>query len=224
VWSAVAVIAARAGAVPARFVRSAESEADAATPATPRSVARRRFPWKLFIPLALLAITGTLVEEVANNWVTLYLSRDLGAAIGLAGIGFATTLGAQFVGRLLGDPMTDRWGRDAVARSGGVMIAAGGLLVVLSPYVWLAMVGFAIAGFGTATLVPAAYAASDSLPGVPHGTGVAMLGWWMRLGFLFTSPVVGVIADAVELRFALLLLVAAGATATVIGHQLMRRE
>lgn len=181
--------------------------------------ARRPFPWRLFLPLAVLAIAGTLVEDVANNWVTLYLNRDMGVAIGLAGMGFAVMLGAQFVGRILGDPMTDRWGRSAVARTGGFMIAAGGLLAVVAPAWWIAMAGFALAGFGSATLVPAAFAAADALPGVPHGTGVAMVGWWMRLGFLLTSPAIGVVADAAGLRAGLLLLVGAGVVALVLAHR-----
>lgn len=228
-WSAVAVVSALGGAVPEHFLRPAEARPAAPAPTTPTSPpaeckvpvppSGRRFPWALFIPLALLAICGTLVEDIASNWVTLYLNREVGAGIGLAGMGFATMLAAQFVGRILGDPMTDRWGRAAVARFGGLAIAAGGLAAVLAPSPWLAIAGFAVAGFGSATLVPAAYAASDSLPGVPHGTGVAMLGWWMRLGFLCTSPAVGVIADTTGLRVGVALLIAAGLTATLIAHR-----
>ncbi|MDO5495744.1 MAG: MFS transporter [bacterium] len=214
VWSAVAVGAALAGAVPERFVRSAVPSADDGSPLPSPS---RRFPWKLFIPLAILAIAGTLVEEIANNWVTLFLHREQGAAIGLAGIGFAITLGAQFVGRLVGDPMTDRFGRATVARWGGLLIAGGGVLAIASPWVALSMIGFALAGFGTATLVPAAFAAADSLPGVAHGTGVAMVGWWMRLGFMLTSPVVGALAEGIGLRLALLVMVGGGVAAAAMA-------
>lgn len=180
------------------------------------------FPWRLFAPLAVLAIMGALVEDVANNWVTLYLNRDLGVQIGLAGAGFALALGAQFVGRLLGDPMTDRWGRYQVARFGGLMVAIGGFVAVLSTSPWLVIVGFALAGFGSATLIPAAFAASDNLPGVPHGTGVAMLGWSLRLGLLFTSPLIGSIADSAGLRMALLVLAGAGVVAAAIAHSRAR--
>ena len=245
VWSGAAIAAALAGAVPERFVRAAEESTDDGAPPSPadgdpRAAAasgggepaggdepaggctgpvRRTFPWKLFLPLAVLAICGTLVEDIANNWVTLFLNRETGASIGLAGMGFATMLGAQFVGRILGDPMTDRWGRSAVARLGGLLIATGGMAAVLAAWPWLAILGFAVAGFGTATLVPAAFAASDSLPGVPHGTGVAMVGWWMRLGFLLTSPAVGAIGDTLGLRAGLAILLVAGLLAAAIAHR-----
>ncbi len=219
-WAVVAVVAGSIGGVPAEHLRRAEVEAhDDAAPAAPR-----RFPWRLLAPLVILAISGTLVEDVANNWVTLYVNREIGAPIGLAGLGFAATLGAQFVGRLLGDPMTDRWGRAAVARSGGVLIAVGSLVAVLAPSPLVAIVGFALAGFGSATLVPAAFAAADELPGIAHGSGVAMLGWLMRLGFLFTSPLIGTLADGFGLRLALLVPVLAGLTAAILAHLMARRE
>lgn len=217
VWGALAVAAGLGGGVPGEYLRREESARDDVAPRA------RGFPWRLFAPLALLAICGTLVEDVANNWVTLYLNRELGAAIGVAGLGLAATLGAQFVGRLLGDPMTDRWGRAAVARSGGVLILLGSLAAVLAPQPALAIAGFALAGFGSATLVPAAYAAADELPGIGHGSGVAMLGWIMRLGFLLTSPLIGVLADGVGLRLALLLPALAGLAAAGLAHLIGRR-
>lgn len=221
-WAAVAILAGLQGEVPPAFARRAELE-HVDTDAVPVP-SRRGFPWRVFTPLALLAICGTLVEDVAYNWVTLYVSRELGAAIGIAGLGFATTLGAQFFGRLLGDPMTDRWGRAAVARSGGVLILLGSLTAVAAPDPAVAIAGFALAGFGSATLVPAAYAAADSLPGIGHGSGVAMLGWLMRLGFLLTSPLIGTLADGVGLRLALLLPALAGALAAALATIIGRRE
>lgn len=226
VWAVVAVVAGFEGAVPAEHLRRVESAADDGSAAADgaATATRRRFPWKLLAPLVVLAICGTLVEDVANNWVTLYLNRDVGAPIGLAGLGFAAMLGAQFVGRLLGDPMTDRWGRAAVARSGGVLILLGSLTAVLAPHPLIAITGFAIAGFGSATLVPAAYAAADNLPGIAHGSGVAMLGWLMRFGFLLTSPMIGIIADGVGLRLAMLVPALAGLVAAVIAHLVGWRE
>ena len=56
-------------------------------------------------------------------------------------------IGAQFIGRLLGDPATDKWGRVPVIVSGGVMILVGGLLVVAIPQPAVVMVGYAMAGY-----------------------------------------------------------------------------
>lgn len=166
--------------------------------------------WGLILPLVVLAIAGVLVEDVAANWAVLYLVQVVGVGLGVGGLGFSVMLAAQFVGRILGDPSTDRWGRVRVIRAGGVMIALGGLLVVAVPTLPAVMVGYALAGYGCATVVPAAYAAAGRLPGLPEGAGVTYVSWLMRVGFLVTSPIVGSVADLTSLRVGLGLLLLAG--------------
>ena len=104
------------------------------------------------------------------------------------------------------------------------MVAVGALLVVVAPAWPIAMLGFALGGLGCATLIPAAYAAADSVPGVRDGTGVAVLGWLLRIGFLVTSPLIGVISDLAGLRIALLLPLAAGLAAASLAHRLAVRD
>ncbi|GAA1737200.1 MFS transporter [Aeromicrobium alkaliterrae] len=215
VWAVVAVLACRLAVVPSS-IRD-ELRDDESTTTTDGALHR---PWRLLLPLVLLAIAGTTVEEVSNSWSALYLGRDAGAPAWAAGLGLTVAIGAQFVGRILGDPMTDRWGRAAVARAGGVLIAVGGVLVVAAPGYPLVFAGFALAGFGCATLVPAAFAAAGRVPGLPEATGIAMLGWLMRVGFLATSPAIGAISDLVSLQAALGILVLAGLAATLLAHLL----
>lgn len=228
VWAAVAVLASLLAATPDEL-RTPGAEATHATDATdaadevrerraPVSLIRNAAAWRLLAPLVVLAICGTLIEDVANNWAVLFLRQEGHASIGVASLGVTVVLACQFVGRILGDPMTDRWGREAVARSGGLLIATGFLLAMVAPGYVLAFVGFGLAGLGSATLVPAAFAAAGRVPGLLQGTGIAMLGWLMRLGFLITSPVIGVFSDAAGLRLALIVPMAAGLVAAFIAH------
>ena len=166
--------------------------------------------WALILPLVFLAIAGVLTEDIAANWSALYLVQVVGVSAGVGGLGYAAMLGAQFVGRLLGDPATDRWGRVTVARMGGAMIALGGLLLVFVPVLPAVLVGYALAGYGCATIVPAAYAAAGRLPGLPEGAGITLVSWLMRVGFLATSPIIGAVADLTSLRVGLFLLVLGG--------------
>lgn len=220
VWSLVAVVAGVLSEVPFADVSDGEA-AGAAGEGGPVSGVR---PWRLLAPLVVLAISGTLLEEFASSWSALYVLRETDAPATFAGLGFTVVLASQFVGRLLGDPMTDRWGRNAVARSGGLIIATGVLSAMLGHAYLVPFTGFALIGFGCATLVPAAFAAAARVPGLPHGTGIAILGWLMRLGFLVTSPVIGLISDASGLRVALIIPLGAGLTAAVIAHALARRS
>lgn len=216
VWSVVAVLAGAFSQTPSSVVVRDVEAPNAAVGGTQHRA------WRPLAPLVVLAICGTLMEEVANSWSALYMTGALGVGPGLAGLGFTVMLGCQFAGRLAGDPMTDRWGRESVARFGGLVIVAGAVLAQVATLPWVALVGFGFMGFGCATLVPAAFAAAARVPGLPHGTGVAVMGWLMRIGFLLTSPAIGLIADHAGLRWAMLVPVVAGVASTLIAHSMAR--
>ena len=221
VWALVAVGAARLSAVPAGEGRKAEGS-DAGGPPRP---SRLRARWIIALaPIAGIAIASSVVEDVSSNWSVLFVGRETGAPAGIAATAVAVALISQLLGRVAGDPLTDRFGRGPVARAGGLVVAAGALLVVLAPAWPVAMLGFALGGLGCATLIPAAYAAADTVPDLRDGTGVAVLGWLLRIGFLVTSPLIGLISDLVGLRAALLLPLLAGLAAAALAHRLARRD
>jgi MFS family permease len=183
-------------------------------------------PRTLFLvaALVLIAVGGALVEDAGSSWATLYLSGSLGAPAALAATGFVALVGAQFVGRVLGDRMVDRFGQRTVARAGGVIIALGMGLALAFPTVPGTILGFAAAGLGSATLVPAAMHEADELPGLRAGTGLTVVSWLMRLGFLASPPLVGLVADAVGLRYGLLVVPVAGLLVVLLSGVLQNRR
>lgn len=205
-----------------------DGERDPAGRAGPHGAAR---PWSglgprvllLVAAFGLIAISGTLVEDAGQTWAAIYLQGSLGAAAAVAGTGFVALQGLQFVGRLVGDPMVDRFGQRAVARGGGLLVAAGTGLALALPTVPGTVAGFGVAGFGVATLVPAAMTAADALPGLPPGLGLTLVTWLMRVGFLASPPVVGVVADAVGLRLGLLVVPLSGILVLVLAGVLGTR-
>ncbi|WP_081236290.1 MFS transporter [Streptomyces viridosporus] len=174
--------------------------------------------------LVLIATAGTLVEDAGNSWAALYLSDSLHASVTLAATGYIALVGAQFVGRLLGDRLVDRFGQRAVARAGGFVVAAGMGLALAVPTVPGTILGFAAAGFGVATLVPAAMHEADELPGLKPGSGLTIVSWLMRLGFLLSPPVVGLVADATSLRLGLLVVPFVGVLVVLLAGVLQPRR
>jgi MFS family permease len=162
------------------------------------------------LALGVIACCGTVTEDAGASWGALYLSDNLGTAAATAGLAFVALQGMQFVGRLLGDRLVDRFGQRMVARFGGTITAVGMGLALAFPSTLLTLVGFGAAGLGVATLVPAAMHAADELPGLPPGAGLTVVTWLLRVGFLLSPPVVGVLADASSLRVGLLLVPIAG--------------
>ena len=174
--------------------------------------------------LVLIAASGSVVEDAGSSWAALYLSGSLGAASGVAALGFIALVGMQFVGRMVGDGLVDRFGERAVARVGGLLAALGMSVALIFPSVWLTIVGFGLAGLGVATLVPAAMHQADRLPGLRPGTGLAVVSWLMRIGFLLTPPLVGAIADATSLRVGLLVVPMAGIAVVLLARVLSTRR
>lgn len=174
--------------------------------------------------LVLIATAGTLVEDAGSSWATLYLSDSLHASVALAASGYVALVGAQFVGRLIGDRLVDRFGQRAVARSGALVAAAGMGLALAVPTVPGTILGFAAAGFGVATLVPAAMHEADELPGLKPGSGLTIVSWLMRLGFLLSPPIVGLVADASSLRVGLLVVPFAGLLVLLLAGVLRPRR
>ena len=202
----------------------ADRDADAATdgketPTLQRSPGRRSAVLAL-AALGVLAACGAFVEDAGASWSALYLRTELAAGAAAAGLGFVALQGAMTIGRLTGDRVVDRFGQRRVVRVGGALTAAGMGWALAFPSVPTTLVGFAMAGLGVATLVPAVYHAADELPGLRRGTGLAVINWLLRIGFLLSPPLIGVLADAMSLRVALLAVVVAGLGALLLGRVL----
>ncbi|MFJ2551511.1 MFS transporter [Microbacterium sp. NPDC087591] len=208
--------------------RDDEVEADAvAEPAEVGQALRRGVsPRTVFviIALTLIAMAGAVAEDAGNSWATLYLGESLGAAAAIAPLGFIALVGAQFIGRLLGDGLTDRFGQRAVARVGGLIAAVGMGLALAFPSVPGTILGFAAVGFGIATLIPAAMHAADELPGLRPGVGLTIVSWLLRLGFLLSPPFVGYIAENESLRAGLLVAPVAALVAVALAGVLEKRR
>jgi MFS family permease len=205
----------------------AEPGLGAAAPAGPaagRAGRPGRRVWLIVAALVLIAMGGSIVEDAGNSWAAVYLSGSLDATAAVAAWGFIALVGAQFAGRLVGDRLVDRFGQRTVARAGGVIVAAGMGLALAVPTVAGTILGFAAAGFGVATLVPAAMHEADELPGLKPGTGLTVVSWLMRLGFLLSPPVVGAVADATSLRAGLIVVPAAGLLVIILAGVLQTRR
>jgi MFS family permease len=183
----------------------------------PRPRSARRSAVLLLAVLGVLAACGAFVEDAGSSWSAIYLRDGLAAGAVTAGLGFVALQTAMTVGRLTGDRVVDRFGQRRVARVGGALIAVGMGVALAVPSVPSTLAGFALAGFGVATLIPAVYAASDAVPGLPHGVGLAVSNWLLRIGFLVSPPLIGLIADASSLRVALLTVVLAGLGTLAFG-------
>lgn len=157
----------------------------------------------LVLALGMVLVFAGSTEDAGSTWGALFMTSTFGATPFLAGLAFVALQGTQTIGRFTGDAIVDRLGDRRTAQIGAVISALGMSVALLWPHPATALLGFGAAGWGIATLFPAAYRAADDMPGVPAGVGMMVVGWFARVGFFVTPPIVGALADAVTLRYAL---------------------
>jgi MFS family permease len=202
-----------------RFLLPGPDEARDAVRAGPASNSGAGVAYAALAALVTIAIAAATVEDAGSSWATLYM-RELGAPGAIAVSGYIAAVGFQFAGRVLGDRLVDRFGQRAVARAGGLVAAAGMGSALAFPSMPAVIAGFAAAGFGVATLIPAAMQRADELPGLRPGTGLTAVTWLMRVGFVFAPIIVGAIADAFSLRAGLLTVPVAGVVVIALAGAL----
>ncbi|MFW7415615.1 MFS transporter [Demequina sp. SO4-18] len=195
--------------------------------AMPHSSRLRRIPirlWAVVLALSLIAIGGGWAEDAASTWSASYLRDELSASATIAALGFVSLQGFQFIGRMTGDRMIDRFGQRAVARAGGLLVMLGMGLALAFPSVWGTIAGFGAAGLGIATIIPGAFHAADEMPGLKSGTGLTVVSWLLRLAFLLSPPLVGAIADATSLRAGLTIMPALGVVVFLLAGVMAPRK
>ena len=171
------------------------------------------------LALVGIAIAGATVEDAGSSWATLYLRDSLDAPGPVAPLGYVALVAFMFVGRLIGDRLVDRFGERAVARAGGVITAAGMGTALAFPIGTRHHRGVRGRRAGGGHRRARRDARRRRIPGLRAGTGLTLLTWLMRVGFLGAPLIVGVVADAASLRVGLLTVPVAGVDADPAGRQ-----
>ncbi|WP_337587884.1 MFS transporter [Nocardia brasiliensis] len=117
----------------------AETAGTANTSATSGKYKATRRIWLL----AVLAFLLMLCEGVANDWSTLHLRDVLSASPATAALAYGAFATAMTVGRLLADRLSTRFGPVAILRYGAATAALGLSTAALSPWIPLALLGWA---------------------------------------------------------------------------------
>lgn len=183
----------------------------------PQAATRIALPDRALLPIALIAVVSALGEGAVGDWAGVHLRETIGTSTAVAASGFVVFSLAMAVTRLVGDQVVRRHGPRRVARTSGAVATVGYLVAVISPTVAGALVGFALVGIGLGTLVPLAIADAGRRAG---GRGIAAVTTIGYGGLLIGPPLIGLLAEATTLPFALACVGIAAATTAVAGRSL----
>ncbi|WP_173095164.1 MFS transporter [Actinomadura verrucosospora] len=169
--------------------------------------ARRRVPWRIWA-LAALALMIMLCEGVANDWSALHLRRVLDASAGTAALAYGAFATTMTIGRLLADRAAARLGAAAVLRYGASVAALGMTAAALSPWIPLALAGWAVFGAGLSGCVPQLFSAAGHADRDAAGVNVSRVAGIGYLGMLAGPAAIGALTGAMPLNLTFFLPVA----------------
>lgn len=160
-------------------------------------------PSRGVVLLAILCLLVMVTEGAMADWGGLYLRQDLGASAALAALAYSFFTAGMTVGRVAGDAVNHRIGPVALLRWGALLtgIPLGAMLLIGEPAA--ALIGLFLVGLGVANGVPLMFSAAGRQPDTPPGPGIAAVSSMGSLGFLAGPPVIGFLADAISLPWAL---------------------
>lgn len=183
-------------------------------------VEKEAFSLKLFRPLMVLGIISFIVmggEGAIVDWSGLYLQEISMAPEALIGTGFLAFSVMMTLGRFLGDGISASIG--SVKMVGlGASIAIVGFLFVLTTYVYLSIVGFALIGLGFSVIIPELFRIGGTVRGVASSQGVAFIAGTGYSGFLLGPVALGFVAETYSLHYTFVILL--GCAIIVMGSSI----
>jgi MFS family permease len=156
-------------------------------------------------PLLIMIIISLFInfsEGSMADWTAVYMKDIVEANPYFIGWGLAGYSFFMATGRLLGDSLIPRWGRNNVLIYGGLLASAGLFLSIFLPYTWTSIAGFAMVGAGVSCGAPIMYGSAARVPGMAKGAGLATMNTFSMGGFLFGPVLVGFLSEAINLPFA----------------------
>ncbi|MFN3784539.1 MAG: MFS transporter [Spirosomataceae bacterium] len=156
-------------------------------------------------PLLIMILISLFInfsEGSMADWTAVYMKDIVVANAYFIGWGLAGYSFFMAAGRLLGDSLIPRWGRNNVLIYGGLLASAGLFLSIIFPYTWTSIAGFSMVGAGVSCGAPIMYGSAARVPGMAKGAGLATMNTFSMGGFLFGPVLVGFLSEAISLPFA----------------------
>ncbi|MDJ0377477.1 MFS transporter [Cryobacterium sp. PH31-L1] len=145
--------------------------------------------------IGVIVLGMTFAEGSANDWLALASVDGHGFSNTDGAIVFGVFVAAMTVGRVLGGPVLDRFGRVVVLRACAGIGIAGLVLFILAPNTPLVYVGTILWGIGASLGFPVGMsaAADDTKNAAARVSAVAIIGYF---AFLVGPPVLGLLGEA----------------------------
>ena len=167
--------------------------------------------------IGVVVMAAALSEGSANNWLAIAVVDGFEQTEAIAAIVFGIFVAAMTTARLAGTRLIDRFGRTAVLTASGGVSLVGLLIFGTAPGLPLAVVGVVCWGLGAGLVVPIGMAAVSADPLKAAGR-VAVVSAFASVSSIAAPPLIGLAAEAMGARHALLLICVALVAGTLLSR------
>jgi predicted MFS family arabinose efflux permease len=169
--------------------------------------------------LAALCLLVMMTEGAMADWSGILMRQDLGASAALAALAYAVFTIGMTAGRLVGDALNRRIGPVRLLQAGAAVTAIPMTVMLLAGSAPVALACLFLLGLGVANGVPLMFSAAGRQPGTAPGPGIAAVSSTGSIGFLVGPPLIGFLAGATTLIWALAVLVPAAVAVGLLARR-----
>ncbi len=175
--------------------------------------ARAKHPIIFWI-FGLFGLFAAISEGAAGDWGGVLARDAFGATPFISTLPYIVFCTAMIIGRFSGDYLAHRFGASIIIATGGLISGTGltaGLFIGGVPAI---MVAWFLLGLGLSVVIPLMFSAAGTLASTKYAgiiapsEAVAKVSGVSYFGFVIGPPLIGFIADVIELRWTLLLIAA----------------
>ena len=174
-------------------------------------------PDKRILILGLIAFCCMLCEGAMADWSGVYFKKVVQAPDSYTTLGYLAFTSTMALGRFVGDWLVTKFGIKKMLQMSGIIITAGLLIAVIFPYLLTAAIGFFLVGFGVSSVIPIVFGSAGRSTTMSPSTALATVSTIGFLGFLIGPPVIGFIAQAINLRWSFTLIAILGFGTTLLA-------
>jgi MFS family permease len=164
----------------------------------------------LILIMGLLGLAASIGEGSAGDWGGVLARETFGASAFVSTIPFIAFSFTMVVGRFFGDQLATKFGPNRILKVGGLIGGTGLALGLLIGGTSGVIFGWFLFGAALSAVIPLLFSAAGSMANkrfagsISPAEAVAMISGISYFGFIVGPPLMGFLADAITLRWAML--------------------
>lgn len=175
------------------------------------------------VGFGLLAFVSYLAENATYDWGQEFVRRTLDTTAGTAAMAVTVFSGAQFVGRMMGDKLTERFGQKTVMGGSGAVGALGAACMMTASSPVQALVGFGLVGLGVSCIVPIMLSAAGRMDPQNSGRNIGLVNAIGVSGMFIGPAAITAVVDNMGIAWMPLLPLVLLTFIAIVGPVLVRK-